>query len=65
MSNEIAPETEARGKSTNRSIYLPVELLEKLEAQAKANGRTLNGHVRWLLERGVAQVEANGNGEDQ
>lgn len=36
---------------TNVSIYLPVELLERLRVAAEADGRSLSNYLAQLLDR--------------
>lgn len=51
-----------RNGSTNYPLRLKNALRYKAEQVAKYNGRTLAGHIKWLLATSITNYEIN-NGE--
>lgn len=45
-------------KSLRLSFRITEELADALKSEAQDEGRTLSGHVAWLLERHIKQKQA-------
>jgi hypothetical protein len=55
----MATHSESTSEATkNMVVRVPTSLVERVEAIAEREQRTLSGEVRWLMERRVREVDA-------
>jgi hypothetical protein len=45
-------------------VRLPVEMTEEIRKQALAQERTLSLQIRWLLQKALQKLEANGDPDE-
>ncbi len=49
--------TENKQTQQKMSIYFSLDLLERVRKSARANKRSFNKEVQWLVEQGLASVD--------